>query len=606
MRKLLYILIFLTANYNTFAQNEIKISEKITTINNQKFFVHTIESGQTLYSISKAYKVSQTDVINANKLISPSINDGQTLYIPIYNQNNNSNGYKIHTVGKGETLFSLSKTYNITIDDIIKINPDAKYGIKIDQNLKIPVQENETITNQSKFTSYEVKHGDTLFSISQKFGISIDEIIKLNPQLKDGLKIGQIINLPKSNSEKINDSIPEKEIKDNLYFEQDGVIPCNKFNYDKTKAFNIVLLLPLHTEFNLNTINRYKEEKDPMFYKNTQRFYEFYEGILLALQKLKTQGFSANLKVFDTENDSKTVKEIMENLDYPNIDLIIGPVYSDNVKIASHYAKLNKVNLISPLSQNIELIENNPFVFQVIPSNEIRIKNVSQIINHSKYSEIIFIHNNSETEISTINFFKNELLKIDSSVLNKNDRKIKIINFEKSSAQKIKESLSSDTTNLIIIPSEEEVFVTKLTSILYSLSSEYKIEIIGTPKWEFFQSINIDYLKKMSFKYISPIFNDYSNPKTIDFLSEYKITYETEPSTFSFEGYDIMIYFGNLLKSYGRHFQFCFLKNSNLYNKNETIFDMNFKRINSEGGFENNVTSILEYNEKFILKKTEF
>lgn len=612
MKKIISLFILLFFCYSAFSQVEVIKSDETIVIDNKKYYVHKVELGQTLFSICKAYNVTQKDVAKTNNLYSSSLNAGQILNIPFVDIDEDKfPEFYQHKVSKGETLFSLAKKYELSINDIIKHNPEARYGIKTDQILKIP-NINKDENKDGRIYYYTVEKGNTLFSISQKFGISINQIISLNPETENGLKTGQILKIPKSDSDISeiiivkNDSLNnENNDYSNLYFEDENITPCNKFEYDKTMTFNIVLMLPLFLNRNIYYLGNYKDEKDQMFFKNSQRFIEIYEGMLIALNKLKSQGLSINLDVYDTENDGIKVKEIMEGLNYLEIDLIIGPVYSGNVKVASYYAKEHHINLISPLSQNKNLISDNPFVYQVVPSKEIRIKKASDIFSGLRDTSILIIHNDTETEKELIEVYKSKLVNSFSLIDQTNELNLKIINFSTGGEESVEDALTVGLENIIIIPSDDEVFVTQVIDKLYTLSENYQIRLIGSPVWESFQNINLDQLISMSFQYISSIFINYNEHDVKEFISEYRAIYKTEPSMFSFQGYDIMYYFANTLRKYGRHFQFCLSPTDLFPNKKGIVFDFNFARKNENGGFENKGTFILEYNKEFQLKEAE-
>jgi len=612
MKRVIGIFIFLLIYVLSFSQIEIKKSDETTVINNQKYYLHKVEAGQTLYSICKAYNVSQKDVAKANNITTSAIKTGQILKIPIVNkEEKDSPDFIFHKVKTGETLYAISKKYNVSVEDIIMHNVDAKYGIKTNQVLKIPnIKKGNFDYEDENVYYYTVEKGNTLFSISQRFGVPIKQIVLFNPEIKNGLKAGQTIKIPKTNYD-ISERLPvnnnaEIHNYEHLYFEEDGITPCNKFIYNKSISFNIVLLLPLHLDRNIYYISNYKDEKDKMFYKNTRYFFELYEGILLALQTLKKQGISINLTVHDTKNDSKVVSDIMKGLNYSELDLIIGPVYSENVKIAIHYAKKNKINLISPLSQNIDLIKDNPFVYQVVPSTEMRIKKTSDMFGRMHDTSIVIIHNGSEKEKKLIEIYKTKLVQSSSFQNETNAISLKTVNYNKGGEERIEDALSVGVQNVIVIPSEEEVFITQVIEKLNLLSETYDIKLVGSPNWESFQNINLKHLKDLSFHYISPVFRNYSKSKVKKFINEYRTVFETEPSIYSFEGYDIMYYFANALRKYGRHFQFCLSPEDIIPNKSGIVFDFDFVRTNNDGGFENNGMFILEYDENFQKQKATF
>ena len=616
------IFLFLTLNNFVFAQIPIKISDQIVNLNGEKYYLHKVEQGQTLYSLSKAYNIGQEEIKKVNRLTSNDIKSGQLLKIPykkIKKPEDTSPDFFYHKVKKGETLFSLSQKYFVSIEEIIETNPDTKYGLREGVILKIPNSfkkaEDKENKNENYFT-YIVDEGNTLFSISRKYNVKVEDILKLNPEAKNEIKVGQKLKIPKNsdlNNQQVNDTIDNtlnKGLNDPLYFTEEGITPCHQFEYQKDKSFNVVLLLPLFLEKNLYYISRYNKEKDPMFYKNTKRFTEFYEGFLLALQKVKEQGLSVNLKVFDTQNDSLKVKNIMASLDYPNVDLIIGPVYSGNVKTASKYALKHHINLVSPLSKKTYLSENNPFVFQVVPSIAAETDKVAKVLSqHHDSTNLILIYDGSENQHKIINRFKQHFALNDSlcsytdtSVFKiiKYDTDIKMMDKEQA---KINNALKPKLNNIVYIPSDNEVFVTQVIDKLYAVNDSIRTEIIGSDNWINFQNINSAVFNKLSFAFVSPFYADYNSYELKNFIKTYRTTYQTEPSYFSFQGFDIACYFLNSLRKYGRIFQFCLSPEDAFPNSRGLIYDFNFERINTHGGFENKNVFILKFNDSFQLVK---
>ena len=625
MKYLLSILLLIISHtVTTYAQVPVKISDQTVNINGKKYYIHKVEIGQTLYSVSKAYNVDREEIKRNNNLQSIEIKAGQLLKIPFTKIRNtdSSPDFFYHKVKQGETLFSLSQKYYVTVENIIESNPVVKYGLKTDQILKIPNSFKKNREDREKnYFLYTIKADDTLYSISRKYNLSVEDLLKLNPDAKNGIKIGQTIKIPNNsvqnndiqNNSEINDTtdnILNTGLNDPLYFTEDGITPCNQFEYTNGKSFEVVLLLPLFLEQNLHYINNYNKEKDPMFYKNTKRFTELYEGVLLALQKVKSQGFSINLNVFDTENDSLKVENIMASLNYPNVDLIIGPVYSKNVIIASEYAARHHINLISPLSKNLSLLNNNPFVFQTVPSMNAETDKISEILKqHNDSTNVILIYDGSENQLKIVNRFKqnfslNDTLRTltDTSVFKiiKYDSDIKMMDEEQT---KINRALKPKFNNIVYIPYDNEVFVTQVIDKLYADNDSMQIEIIGSDNWINFQNINSATFNKLSFNFVSPFYIDYNSAEVKDFIKTYRTIYETEPSFFAFQAYDITCYFLNSLRKYGRIFQFCISPEDTFLNSHGLIYNFNFERINTQSGFENKAVFILKFNDSFQLEK---
>lgn len=150
--------------------------------------LYTVVKGDTLYSISKKYGVSVDEIKSINNLNNNSLTIGQSLFIPV---NDNLDNFNYYTVLAGDTLYSISNKYNTTVDSLKKLNNLINNNLSIGQQLKVPV-----VSNSSDELLYTVKAGDTLYSISNKYGISVFDLKKLNKLSSNDLFIGQklIIN----------------------------------------------------------------------------------------------------------------------------------------------------------------------------------------------------------------------------------------------------------------------------------------------------------------------------------------------------------------------------------------------------------------------------
>lgn len=609
------LLILLMANISLWAQVPVKRSGKITTINNQKFYLHTVELGQTIYSICKAYDVTQKDLSKANNQVNVSLTVGLVLKIPVVGNGKSAEpDFLWHKVLPKETLYSLSKQFGISINDLYAHNPDIRQGLHVGEVIKIPNLSKGDFDYQTDvFFVYTVLPGETLFSIAQKFGKTPAQIQMFNSDVIKGLQVGQVLKIPKynyDNTERLpvfHSNTPDlKNFNyDPLYFEDKDIVPCGKFQYKDGMTFNIAVMLPLYLAENSTSLAVNSDKKDHLFYKNSQRFFEMYEGILLAIQQLKIEGLSLNLYVYDTQNDAQIVRQIQEKPEFDKIDLIIGPVYAANIKALSWYIKKRHINLVSPLSQNSELLVDNPFVFQVLPSQEMQAKKTSDFLSRLYDSSIVIIHNGSEDELKMIEIYKQKLVTSFGTNPDIHEVVLKIVNFKSGGTNAIENALSPGLDNIVILPSNEEVFVTQMIEKLHLMSKNYKICLFGSPVWENFQNIESKYLKELSFNNSSPTYVDYTNWRVQSFLKKYRSIYNIEPSIYAYEGYDIAYYFGNALKTYGRNFQFCLSPFDSAPNPKGLVLNFDFSRAGSGNGFENNGTFILEYNKELELIKAD-
>ena len=132
-------------------------------------------------------------------------------------QNINGRAFIIYEVVQGETLYSISKSYKVATEDLIEENPSLKSGLKLGQEIKIPLD--KVITEEPQvqkiipegFVPHEVKQSETLYGLSKRYGVTVRAIIDSNQEVVNGLKPGQIIVFPGSKQE-----VNEPEVKQNI------------------------------------------------------------------------------------------------------------------------------------------------------------------------------------------------------------------------------------------------------------------------------------------------------------------------------------------------------------------------------------------------------
>ena len=148
---------------------------------------YIVQKGDTLYSIANRYNTTVNQLKELNNLVSNALSIGQVLYVKTNdNVDSNINGNVIYTVQKGDTLYSISKEFKVSIEDIKKINNLNNDILRINQKLIIPIQNPNT---------YIVQKGDTLYSIARKNNITVDEIKRKNNLNTNLISLGQILYL---------------------------------------------------------------------------------------------------------------------------------------------------------------------------------------------------------------------------------------------------------------------------------------------------------------------------------------------------------------------------------------------------------------------------
>ncbi len=610
--------LIVSVSTQTLAQNNrtLKKSDKIIFILGKKYYLHKVKRGQTLYALSNAYNVPIQDILTENSvLLKGGLKSGLELKIPFVEEetvveniqdNASKNEFIFHTVQPDETLYYLTKKYHVSKDDIVKYNPQIKNGnLTIGQLIKIPKESSIPGDFQSDYYFHTVKPGETLFSIAQKYDVDIESIQKLNPEIYDNLlKVNQVLKIAKNsfsqNETLIIDHNYSEDYKyfdnDPLYFEETGTIPCKNFHYNSSMKFKVALMLPLYLNDNSLSV-----AETGNFYKSSKNFFEIYQGMLLAAERMKKMGLSVEFYVYDTEGRTDKVQNILSKPELSDADLIIGPVYSKNFQLASDFAKQHRINIVSPvpLSSNI-LVRSNPFVFMANPSIESKVailaKHLAGNYNHS----IIVVHNGTDEEEKIINLLKDRLVKSYAPYQDVDQIVFKQINYKISGIDGVMDALSIGMENVVLIPSGDEAFITDIVTRLNYKKDRYKISVYGMRSWENYRNIPVEYMANLDCHFGTTSHIDYNSSAVKSFLRQYRNIYASEPGLYSFLGYDVANYFLNVLKNYGKHFQFCLNYDATVPEKG-LMFSFNFERVTPFSGFENYWLNIIKIDKDYHL-----
>ncbi|NOZ46550.1 MAG: LysM peptidoglycan-binding domain-containing protein [Chlorobi bacterium] len=659
------------------AITSVKSNNKVI-IDGIKYYIHIVKKGETKYSISNTYNVSQELLEKNNPEIINGLKENSALKIPIVENNPTEALNTIHIVKPSETVYSIAKSYHISINSIYELNPgsdkkimpgqkliirkvDTKpdsienqnsefifhyvdigetaysiarsYGLKVkylknankELNLqqlgvgeivKIPKNKLKLIektagTYDDKFYYLKVERKQTLFSLAKKYKITIEDISKANPELKNRMLIaGETIRIPILNDyiftklNRKNDSLLTVKTEDDFIEKaslDSATYPCLNFDYKQKKTpFNIGLFLPFYCNIN-DTLGNYDNKNNVYVYNRSRIFIEFYQGVLLAVEELKREHINVNLFVYDTQNDTLATKELIEKNEFKYFDLIIGPVYAHNLDIVAREAKKYKINIVSPLSINSDFLKNNFFAFQVNPSMSIKTKYWLNSVMKDSLQNVIIIHDgtNFEREL-TGNFKKMYLKKFADNIDNEKIHFQELLYFN-SEDTIVKETMIKGMKNIVLIPSANRAFVTDIMAKLNTLTKEFDIKLYGMDKWVTFSNIPLDYFHNLNTHIYTYSFIDYNKYEVNEFVDNYRKVYKAEPGKFSFQAYDITLYFLQALQLYGKEFRFCI----NDFNPDLLETNFSFKRIDRASGFCNNSVFTIVYNHDYTrsLKK---
>lgn len=481
-------------------------------------------------------------------------------------------------VEKGKTIYNLTKTYNISESELYRLNPVLKDGLKTGMTIRIPTEKldvpppkNSTEPTQLKGAlRHTVKKKETLYGISKMYGVSSDDIYAINPQLKDGMQPGMVLIIyPKPSVQpKQKDSTEIKAIQETAKPKEKS---CNALPIsDQKRVIKVSLMLPfyLNSEVNLNEKSRIG--------------LDFYGGAKLAMDSLKSLGYNINVQVFDTQNDTTSVADVLLNPALKESDLIIGPLYSSAFVKVADFAKKHKIPAVSPFSQSETLLENYPNVFKVTPSSLSLVTDLAPALKnaHPKGKFVLLKTESEKDEKLYLTFMeswkKNDLGDIVESPLK---------DFRTSIS-----SLDPIAENVIVFLSTDQVKIIDLIGKLNAQRRDSKIFLVGLNDWNSFDNLDYDQLNNLNFTYASPVSYDFTSGSSLKFQSDFRSEFKGEPNFYAYQGFDICFYFPRQIARLGSNFFDCIEKQAIECGFNSCY---SYKSHSEDSGFDNGHTNIL-------------
>jgi len=563
----------------------------------QDYKTHKVKVGETIESIAKIYLVTPFDILALNPDAKTNLQPNIVLIIPksrilktpVQIETQQLINYKTHKVKRKETLYSISKKYNITIDDIKKHNTRL-YSDNLQKGDRINIPRYKTVLVTSitgnTIKIYKVLPKEGKWRVAYKFGISIAELEKLNPELGETLQLGEEINVPNiaNNEEKSIEEafgyytvLPKEgffRLKIKLGLTQEELESLNPELIDSGLKVGMILKVPLDVgniieseaikqttladrltnfetkriavmlPFRLNRIDFDSINEAKAILKKDRYMsisVDFHTGVLMALDSAKQLGISTKLDVFDTRGQISQVTSILRSNNFSNYDAVIGPFTANNFERAASLLKGDNVPIISPVTKPKNLYSN---VFQTIPSNELLRKRMIQFVKTSTDTipKHIFIISDSK-HIAVSNLLKREFPSAKQIFSRKDeDGKDGYYILLEDIEEQFKEGL-----NIVFLETENEGFVSNVSSMINGfngLDEELEIEreiiLMTTNKNKAFDSENISNydLSKLKFHYPS-VNRAYDVEQSNSFVTRYKRVWKTEPNKYATRGFDL-------------------------------------------------------------------
>jgi LysM repeat protein len=558
---------------------------------------HRVRKRETLFSLTQKYGVTEEQIKRYNNaLYSEPLKKGMVLQIPEYpemtEEEERALDFEVYMVQPKETRWSIAHKYGISVDSLMVLNPDLSKNtsyLAVGQELKLPRPKGDSLKEQEVviFESYTVPKSMGLFRVSQNYGISVDSVMKLNPEIKEigGLKEGMVLRLPKPKpqSELVNaenyvfyEVKPRQNIfrltqnlkisRDSLYLlnpelenglkagmvlklpknktevlDVKNALVLDKFNLIDSLSIankpNVLVMLPFRLD-RISFENSEKTENQVASRKDITYAMGLYTGALVAIDSVKKLGLSVNLKVLDTELNLDKVKLQLSQQPLFGVDAIFGPVGPDLLGEVAVQANAQDIPVIAPFASKSELSLTN--VFFTNPNDEIlRERILDHIEKTRKNQTIIVIADEKHQEAKDSILARFPMARV--AKMSK-DGSLHLIDFQT--------MLSEQEENWVFVETDQPNLAASVTSILNASNAEVIDEDLGETKKivvKMFttnyggafegESVSKPHLSNLDFTFPSA----YRIVENNAFTKAYLKKFGHEPDRYAIRGFDLMM-----------------------------------------------------------------
>jgi LysM repeat protein len=560
----------------------------------QNLTKHSVKAGESIDSIAKLYKISTADIYTLNPDLTSILVVDSVLFIPESTLGKLNNlvvereldSYKVHKVRRKETLFSIAQKYDISIEDLKAHNESLQHKkLRRGKKIYIPVfKKNKKQIEEDQFSYYTVKASEGYYRLEKKLGLSKKLLLTLNPELeKVGLKLGMVLKVPKSSIKNTeNTLISITSLRDSLLY---------------LSPKNLALLLPFKTKsISVNSSKLARKQLRRDGYINIAT--DFYSGAVIAIDSAKRLGISVNLDIFDTNAKAIDLKAILNQNNFSKFDAVLGPITLENLELTAEYFLSDSIPVVSPFVKSKSSYLN---LFQTIPDTEwLRNKMVSYVKTDTIPHQTLIIYDSKSK--ATAKYLKTifpSATLMNSKIDNKGVEQFYL------STEDVQNVLLSGRT-IVFLESDNESFISNVTSMLNAMNgitieerSKRKIEreiiLMTTSYNKSFEGLyvsNYD-LSNLNFHYPSV---NHNMELSETFKQKYLTQFGTFPNKYAIRGFDLTLDILLRLSNFGSFFEIpSNIKTSYIANKFNYIRQLN-------GGFKNEAGFILKHQDLEIIK----
>ncbi|WP_299990597.1 ABC transporter substrate-binding protein [uncultured Pontibacter sp.] len=309
-------------------------------------------------------------------------------------------------------------------------------------------------------------------------------------------------------------------------------------NAMRKQAYNVAALMPFQLDQDLGQAARKNQFATDLF-----------AGMKMAQDSLKRQGININLYAYDAGTDTTAVKRILETSELKSMDLVIGPVYRSSAKIAARFASQNNVNVVNPLTQDLEVAADNANIFLFESSVATQARQAATYAYHTfEPKTAVILYEDNKDDVAFSQHYREQFLKLGGKVA-----AYKKINSAQSSATAtVFKDLKLENVGHLAVFSDQMTAAANTVSTLQSRAAT--LPLVTFEKWLGIGQLTLRQLDDLEIYFVNPKYIDQMSSAARHFRKRYAARYNMPPSQYAYAGFEMMYYFGTLLQNYGPRF----------------------------------------------------
>lgn len=507
----------------------------------------------------------------------------------------NGKKYQYHLVKPKETLYGISKQYNVKVNDILLYNTEALDGLREGIMLKIPLfavtkkDAKEVVELHDDELIYIVEAGQTIYSICKEYDVTEEALRERNPELLGGLKVGMKLVVPIKIESLVNDVADYSSEKS---FEITDTIPDTLLR--DSNVVEVALLLPFFFDQN-DTLNKYEflDNKPLSLPKNADISMSYFLGVKMALDSLTKLGVTSSVKVFDTAGDSLVMKKLLAENDFNEYDLVIGPAYKYNLELLCQQINQPATAIVSPFYHKEDVLTWNKQMVKLSPNPNAEMDEVQKYLQRDHLnSNVIFLYESTQKDDymrakDLEQAFNTYRLTYGDSV----KTLAASVNYRANGIDGLVGYLDAFQENVLVVPSSDEAFITRLFIQLNPALEDFQFRVIGMDNWKGFSSFEPFYFELYKVHFPSTGGVDYTRESVQHFVKDYYKIIKNEPNDFTFQAFDVAFYIGKNIYEHKGY------KHSYLVGQfyEGMFFQFYFKYTTADQGVENHQTYMVRF-----------